>query len=129
MSKAPEKTNKEEEKAEEKLPRKIDIRSALALIPPAAQLFGKKKTVRERRVRIRFKPNVKEGIALLNPELAKDLNITEYLEIVVAGRRRFRFKAEVSDEVPLNEVWVNGKDLPEKGVADNSIATVRAVRP
>ncbi len=114
-------------KTKEEVPhRKVDIRSALALIPPASQLFGQRKRVRERRVRLKFHSEVKEGIAKINPELAKELEVKEYIEVVVAGRRRFRYRVELDDNVPVNEVWVNGKGLPEQGVADNSIATVRA---
>ncbi len=120
---------KPEEQAEEELPRKkIDIRSALAMIPPASQVLGKQKKQRERRVRLRFHNELKEGIAKVNPELLKEIGEAEYIEVVVAHRHKFRYHVEVDESVPPNEVWVNGEKLPEYGVSDNTIATVRAVK-
>ncbi len=114
---------------EEELPKKkIDVRAALSLIPPASQLLGKEKKPRERRVRLRFHNELKEGIAKVNPELLKEIGEAEYIEVVVAHRHRFRYRVEVDEQVPPNEVWVNGSNLPEYGVSDNSIATVRALR-
>ena len=116
--------SKEEEPVVPK--RKIDIRAALAMIPPATQYFGEEKRVRERRIRLKFHNELKEGIAKLNPGLARELGIREYVEVVVAHRRRFRYKVELDEQVPPNEIWVNGEKLPEYGVADNTIVTVRA---
>jgi len=114
---------------EEELPkRKIDVRTALSLIPPATQLFGQQKKPRERRIRLRFHNELKEGVAKVNPDLLKEIGEGEYIEIVVAGRHRFQYRVEVDENVPVNEVWVNGANLPEYGIADNSIATVRAVK-
>ncbi|ABM79927.1 hypothetical protein [Hyperthermus butylicus] len=119
----------EERREEEVVPKKkIDIRSALALIPPASQLLGREKKPRERRVRLRFHDELREGTAKVNPQLLRELGEGEYIEVVVAGRHRFRYKVETDDSVPVNEVWVNGEKLPEYGIADNSIATVRVVR-
>jgi hypothetical protein len=116
-------------KSEEEIPRrKIDIRSALALIPPASQLLRGEKKVRERRVRLRFHNELREGIAKVNPQLLRELGEGEYIEVVVAGRHKFRYKVEVDEGVPVNEVWVNGEKLPEYGIADNSIATVRVIK-
>ncbi len=105
--------------------KKIDVRSALAMIPPATQYFGEAKKVKERRIRLRFHNELKEGIAKINPSLARELEIREYVEVVVAHRRRFRYKVELDEEVPVNEIWVNGEKLPEYGVADNTVVTVR----
>lgn len=117
------------EEAEEEVPRKkIDIRTALSLIPPASQVLGKQKKQRERRIRLRFHNEVKEGIAKVNPELLREIGESEYIEVVVAHRHRFRYRVEVDDSVPPNEVWVNGENLPEYGISDNSIATVRAIK-
>ncbi|NOZ88531.1 MAG: hypothetical protein GXO15_01250 [Crenarchaeota archaeon] len=126
---APEKREAESGAEQEELPKKkIDVRAALSLIPPASQLLGKEKKQRERRVRLRFHNELKEGIAKVNPELLKEIGEAEYIEVVVAHRHRFRYRVEVDEQVPPNEVWVNGAKLPEYGVSDNSIATVRAVR-
>jgi hypothetical protein len=112
---------------EEAVPRrKIDIRAALSMIPPATQYFGVEKKVRERRIRLRFHNELKEGIAKINPSLARELGIRDQVEVVVAHRRRFRYKVELDEQVPVNEIWVNGEKLPEYGVADNTIVTVRA---
>ncbi len=120
---------REEEREEEAAPKKkIDIRSALSLIPPASQVLGKQKKQRERRIRLRFHEELRKGVAKLNPELLKEIGEAEYIEVVVAHRHRFRYRVEVDPEVPPNEVWVNGEDLPEYGISDNSIATVRAIR-
>ena len=108
--------------------KKVDIRSALALIPPASQLLGREKKLQERRVRLRFHNELREGIAKVNPQLLRELGEGEYIEVVVAGRHRFRYKVETDESVPVNEVWVNGEKLPEYGIADNSIATVRVVK-
>ncbi len=114
----------EEDKIETK---KIDIKMALSVIPPASQLMKKEKKQKERRIRLRFHNELKKDIAKINTELAKELGVKDQVEIVVAHRRRFRYKVEIDDEVPPTEVWVNGEDLPEQGVADNSIATIRAL--
>ncbi len=108
--------------------RKVDVRTALSLIPPASQLFGEEKRIRERRVRLRFHNELKKDVAKISPELAKEIDAKDYIEVVVAHRRRLRYKIEVDEQVPPNEVWVNGEELPELGIADNSIATVRAAR-
>ena len=116
----------EEAGREEEVPRrKIDVRAALSMIPPATQYFGEAKRVRERRIRLRFHNELKEGIAKINPSLARELDVKEYVEVVVAHRRRFRYRVELDDQVPVNEIWVNGEKLPEYGVADNTIVTVR----
>ncbi len=108
--------------------KKRDIRAILQMIPPASQLFGEEKRVKERRIRMRFHDELKEGIAKLNPQLAKELDIKDKVEVVVAHRHRFVFNVVLDDQVPVNEIWVNGEKLREEGVADNSIVTVRAYR-
>ncbi len=124
-----EETRQEKPAEEQELPRKkIDVRSALAMIPPASQVLGRQKKQRERRVRLRFAEGVKEGIALVNPELLKEIGEAEYVEVVVAHRHRFRYRVVVDEKVPPNEIWVNGEKLPEYGISDNSIATVRPVK-
>ncbi len=118
-----------EKGAEEEKPRKKrDIRSILQMIPPASQLFGEEKRVRERRVRLKFHNELKEGVAKLNPELAKELGIRDKVEVVVAHRHRYVFSVMLDENVPVNEVWINGEKLEHEGVADNSIVTVRAYR-
>ncbi len=122
------KQTSEKDSGEEIPKRKIDLKTALSVIPPASQIYGEEKRITEKRIRLVFKNELKEGVALINPELAKELGIEDYLEITVAGRRRLTYKAQLSEEVPFNEVWVNGEKLPSLGIADRTIATVRAKR-
>jgi hypothetical protein len=120
---------RENVEAPEEVPRKrIDIRSALAVIPPASEVLKREKRQRERRLRLRFRNELKKDVAKLNPAVLKELGEGEFVEVVVAHRHRFRYKVEPDENVPENEVWVNGEDLPEYGIADNSIATVRVVQ-
>ncbi|HIC98940.1 MAG TPA: hypothetical protein EYP08_04690 [Pyrodictiaceae archaeon] len=111
--------------------KKIDVRAALQFIPPASQLASeKRRAVVERRVRLRFHNELKESIVKLNPDLARELDVKDgdYIEVVVAHRHKFVYKVELDENVPVTEVWVNGEKLPEYGVSDNSIATIRKAR-
>jgi len=122
----------EQQTGEEVVPKKkIDVRAALQFIPPASQLVSeKRRVIVERRVRLRFHNELRESIAKLNPDLARELGVEEgdYIEAVVARRHKFVYKVELDENVPATEVWVNGEKLPEYGVSDNSIATVRKAR-
>ncbi|MGB9730195.1 MAG: hypothetical protein ACP5GU_08545 [Thermoprotei archaeon] len=82
--------------------------------------------VPERRLRIRRKESVKPGKAHINPTTMKDLKIINRVEIVLVGKRRFIFDSVEDSNVPTHEVWINSDDAKTNGIADNSIATVRA---
>jgi hypothetical protein len=82
----------------------------------------------ERRLRVRRKDIVKTGKAHINPVTMRDLKITSRVEIVLVGKRRFTFDSVEDATVPPNEVWINSDDAKANGIADNSIATVRAER-
>lgn len=84
--------------------------------------------VPERRLRVRRKENVKPGKAHINPTTMKDLKITNKVEIVLVGKRRFTFESVEDSTVPSHEIWINNDDAKTNGIADNSIATVRAER-
>jgi anaerobic selenocysteine-containing dehydrogenase len=112
----------------EELPDKADIKAALSLIPPASALKAEEKRLTEKRIRILYDHTLKPEEAKINPRLAKELGITEKLEIVVAGRHRFAFRAILDDDVEYGKVHVNPELMEEHGIADNSIATVRAYR-
>ncbi|MHA1594460.1 MAG: hypothetical protein ACTSXJ_03030 [Candidatus Baldrarchaeia archaeon] len=86
--------------------------------------------VPQRRLRLRYK-DVKEGEAYMNPEMMKMLGLEDgdEIEVVVAKRKWFTFKAHPREEVPRNEVWTNPDILRSNGIADNSIATVRKYVP
>ncbi|HDD25990.1 MAG TPA: hypothetical protein ENF75_02750 [Acidilobales archaeon] len=116
----------ESEKREE---RKIDIKALVAVIPPASQVLGRhqKKTIPERRIRIRLSEDVERDKAKINPSLAKELGIKDKLVIVVAGRKRFVFNSVLDDSVKVNEAYVNAELMRDNGIADNSIATIRRV--
>jgi len=116
-----ERGKREESQIRERLSRLMD------LIPPASALKEEaRKTLREKRVRIKYDPSVRPEAAKLNSELAKMLNISDKLELVVAGRAKFILNAIIDDSVEPDRVHVNPNVMSEKGVADNSIATVRA---
>ncbi|RLE61628.1 MAG: hypothetical protein DRJ32_00875 [Thermoprotei archaeon] len=80
----------------------------------------------EKRLRIRRKPDVKEGWAKINTKTRDLLNLSGELEVVVGGKKRFRFKILALDDIPPNEVWCNEEELRRYGIADNTIATCRA---
>lgn len=81
---------------------------------------------RERRLRLRWNERVPEGQAWMNEETMKELDITGEIEVVIAGKKRYRFTAMPREGVPRNEVWCNEEELREHGIADRTIATVRA---
>lgn len=115
---------KQEPGKEEK--KKSDIKSLVAIIPPAHEVLGKKgPRLAEKRIRVRQKPDIKPQYAKINPKLAEDLGIKDYLEVVVARRHKLIFKALFDEKVPESEVWCNEELLKDRGIADNSIATVR----
>jgi hypothetical protein len=118
----------EKEKSEELLPDKADIKAALSLIPPASALKSRERRLLEKRIRLKYDPSLEREEAKINPQLAKELDIKDKLEIVVAGRHRFVFRAIIDDEVEYNRVHVNPELMEENGVADNSIATVRSYK-
>jgi len=120
----------QEEQEEAPLPErpKGSISSILSIIPPASALKAKQKRVTERRIRIKYDDTLEPEQARIHPSLAKELGITDKLEIVVAGRHRFVFRAIIDEEAEENKVHVNPELMEENGVADGSIATVRAYR-
>lgn len=106
--------------------KKRDIKALVAVIPPASQILGRKeKKVREKRIRVRLKDHVKEGEMYISPRLASELGIKDIAYLSVPGKKRMAFKVVLNDAVPYNEVWVNAEVMRERGVADNTLATVR----
>lgn len=79
----------------------------------------------EKRLRVRRKDNVPKGYARINPETMKLLNITDEVEGVVAGKRKFLYKVMPSESVPVNEVWCNAEEMRILGMADGTVATIR----
>ncbi len=107
--------------------KKIDVSKLISIIPPASQLRRKEARIREKRIRIRYDESMPTGTVRLSKGLADMLSIKDgdLVDIVVAGRHKFVYKAIVVEEGGLNEAYCNPEELRERGVADNSIATVR----
>jgi len=101
------------------------IDKILSFIPSASQLKEGKKKLTEKRIRVRYSDDLDEEEAMISEKLARELGITDFLEIVVAGKKRFAFRAIIDSGTPENTVFVNGDLMEEHGIADNSIATVR----
>ncbi len=60
--------------------------------------------------------------------MAEELGITDAVEAIVSGKWKGKWKVALTDSVPANEVWMNGDELKAKGIADNTIATIRKPR-
>lgn len=112
------------EEAPEDLPR-ISVKDTFKVIPPPSALRERRERQREKRVRVRRIENLGGERALVNPQLARELEISESIEIVVAGRKSMVLEVAVDDKVPPNEIWADSELLRNAGIADNSIATVR----
>ncbi|MCX8170265.1 MAG: hypothetical protein N3D72_04160 [Candidatus Methanomethyliaceae archaeon] len=85
------------------------------------------KKLPEKRLRIRRMDGIEKGNCKMNSETYKYLQISGRIEIVVAGKKKLELNATASSEVPENEVWANPDEMKMVGLADNSIATIRAV--
>ncbi len=107
---------------------KPDVSKLLAAIPPASALKARTRRITEKRIRIKYDDTIEPEYAMIHPSLAKLLNIQDYLEISVAGRHRFVFRAIIDEGAEQDRVHVNPDLMEEHGIADNSIATVRAHR-
>jgi len=106
--------------------KKRDIKALVAIIPPATQLRRREGSrVKEKRIRVRLKPDVKEGELHVSPSLAQELGIKDAAELSVPGKKKMQFKAVLNESVPANEVWANEEVMKERGIADNTLATVR----
>ncbi len=115
--------------SEGKPERKLLIPSFLT---PSGIKPEEKRERRERRLRIRRRGDVDEGKVKINPGVMRELGIGDKAEIVLVGggsrERRYVFTVVPSEDVPRNEVWCNEEEMRRLGIADNSIATVRAPR-
>lgn len=106
---------------------KIDVKRLLSVIPPPAELLARRRgSVREKRVRLRYDPGVGEAEAKLSPTLARELGVNQYVDVAVAGKKRFRLRAVIVDGISDDVVHVNPELMKRSGVADNSICTVRS---
>ena len=113
---------------------KVDVSKLVAIIPPASEIIGKKReksTIIEKRIRIRFDRSLDKPIARIPSSIAQLLSIKngDAVEIVVAGRKKAVFTAEVFEAKPEEEaVYIYPGELEPQGVSDNSIATIRKVK-
>ncbi len=107
--------------------RKIDVTRLVSIIPPASQLKRKEAKIKEKRIRVRYNESLPLGVVKISKKLAEMLNIKDgdLVDIVVAGRHKFVYKAVIEEGEGVNEVYCNPEELRERGVADNSIATIR----
>ncbi|NPA23476.1 MAG: hypothetical protein GXO23_04185 [Crenarchaeota archaeon] len=91
-----------------------------------------KRERKEKRIRLRRSKDVDEGKAKINPELAQELEIRDKVEVVVVGggsrERRYVFAVIFDVKVPKNEIWCNENEMRKLGIADNTMATVRAYK-
>lgn len=106
---------------------RVDIKRLIAVIPPPSTLFGKeRKTLKEKRIRLSYDTSVGKDEAKISKTLAEELNIKNFLELTVAGRKRFKFKAVILDSLPNDIAYVNPEVMKIHGVADKSICTIRS---
>ncbi len=82
----------------------------------------------ERRMRIRRRDDVFPENSKMSTKVAEELGITGEVEAIVSGKWKGKWKVALTDSVPPNEVWMNGEELKAKGIADNTIATIRKPR-
>lgn len=80
---------------------------------------------KEKRLRIKYSENIKEGKAVINEKLAKELDIKDSLEVVVGGKKKLVLAAILSQDTPNDQILVNPLQAKSSGIADNSIATIR----
>lgn len=106
---------------------KVDIKKLVAVVPPPTVLFGReKKVLKEKRIRLSYDTSIGKDEAKVSKALAEELNIRNFLEITVAGKKRFKFKAIIVDSLPNDIVYVNPEVMKVHGVADKSICTIRS---
>lgn len=114
----------EETSEEENLP-KLSVKELLRVVPPPQVLREeKRKTVSEKRVRVKYMDTVKEGFIGINPRLANLLNIESYAEISVKNKR-LRFQVVILEDLPEDVIAGNSEELKRNGIADGSLVVVR----
>lgn len=106
---------------------KIDIRKLVAVVPPPSMLLSKhKKVLKEKRVRLVYDPSIEKDEAKVSKVLADELGIKDFIEVSIAGKKRFRFRAVIIENMSNDIVYVNPDVMKIHGVADNSICTIRS---
>jgi len=115
------------DKAEQEEEKKVDVKSLVSIIPPASALKKNTKQIKEKRVKMKKRADIDQGLILMSAKLAKELNIKDEAEVSVKGRRS-KFKVIIQDGLPDNEIWGNAEDMLKLGLEDNSTVSVRAVQ-
>ncbi|MEM1542082.1 MAG: hypothetical protein QW101_03340 [Ignisphaera sp.] len=106
---------------------KTDIKKLLAVVPPPSAILSKnRKVVKEKRIRLVYDSSIGKDEAKIPSGLAKELGVKDFIEISIAGRKRFRFRALIADDVSGDVVHVNPELMKIHGVADKSICTIRS---
>ncbi|MCY0883233.1 MAG: hypothetical protein OWQ50_05420, partial [Acidianus infernus] len=68
--------------------KKVDIKSLVSVIPPASALKNREREPpKEKRVKVRKKPEVNEGTIIISNKLVSQMNIKNEVEISVKGKR------------------------------------------
>jgi len=88
-------------------------------------MMNQVKQRKEKRLRIKLRDEVKEGKILINEKLAKELEITDAVEIVVGGKKKLVLSTILSSEIPPDNVIINTALAKANGISDNTIATIR----
>lgn len=113
-----------EEKEEEK---KVDVKTLVNVIPPASSLKKSKAPPKEKRLKMRKRPDVDQGIILVSTKLANELGIKDEAEVSVKGRRTI-FKVILQDGLPETEIYGNEADMIKLGLEDNSTVSLRSAK-
>lgn len=101
------------------------VKSLVSIIPSPQSLKAKEAKVKEKRIKLRYNEGVREDEIYVSRKLADELEIKDSLYIAIPGRKSMRFRAVIRDDIPYNEVWGNPSAMKLRGIADNSIVTVR----
>lgn len=107
--------------------KKVNIKNLVNIIPPATELKNKEKNPpKEKRVKVKKKPEVDEGTIIVSNKLKNSMKIGDEVEISVKGKK-LRLKVISQDGLDEIETWVNPADMLKLGLADNSTVTLRAL--
>lgn len=79
----------------------------------------------EKRMRIRRREDVTAGNSKMNSKMAEQLGVSNEVEAIVSGKWKGKWNVALAESVPANEIWMNGEELKAKGIADNTIGTIR----
>ena len=83
----------------------------------------------QKRLRLKENPDIEEGFVHINKNIfgLLELNDETDLEIVVS-KKKFKFKLKI-DEKLEDGIYLSKDEMGSKGLSDNTIATVRGLKP